>query len=96
MPGGIFLSITFAQPHFRRPLLLDPAFDWGMIAAAFGPPGGFQYFVYALRRGSRTEKDTPQPFRDGLALEEGTVQMTGIRPLHSHMDDEDYLMGMDL
>ena len=24
-PGGLFVSMTFAQPHFRKPLLAAPA-----------------------------------------------------------------------
>ncbi|KAF8112297.1 hypothetical protein N665_0065s0074 [Sinapis alba] len=50
-PDGIFISITFGQPHFRRPLFMDPKFNWSMEYNTFGD--GFHYFFYILRKGKR-------------------------------------------
>ncbi|KAF2542925.1 hypothetical protein F2Q68_00028888 [Brassica cretica] len=47
-PDGIFISITFGQPHFRRPLFMDPKFNWSMEYNTFGD--GFHYFFYILRK----------------------------------------------
>eukprot|EP00884_Botryococcus_braunii_P011920 jgi/Botrbrau1/20729/Bobra.0058s0057.1 len=95
-PSGVFISITFAQPHFRRPLLLaDPTWDWGWYHTFFGPPGGFQYSLYALRRGTRTAQDTPEPFRSTPPA--GPTPMAATEgPMHSHMDSEDYLLAIDI
>ncbi|EOA17276.1 hypothetical protein CARUB_v10005548mg [Capsella rubella] len=50
-PDGIFISITFGQPHFRRPLFKDPKYSWSMEYNTFGD--GFHYFFYILRKGKR-------------------------------------------
>lgn len=95
-PSGVFVSVTFAQPHFRRPLLLgDPAYDWGWYQAVFGPPGGFQYWLYALQRGTRSLGDIP----DHVFSASGTAHKSSAdaeTPMHSHMDSEDYLLAIDL
>ena len=36
------------QPHFRRPLFMDPKFNWSMEYNTFGD--GFHYFFYILRK----------------------------------------------
>jgi ubiquinone/menaquinone biosynthesis C-methylase UbiE len=86
-PGGKLISITFAQPHFRRPFFLAPQYTWSMSHKSFGET--FHYFVYNLQKGCRREADT---------LETQTVAPEGCsEPMtHSHMDEESYLMAMDL
>ncbi|KAJ4914222.1 S-adenosyl-L-methionine-dependent methyltransferases superfamily protein [Raphanus sativus] len=39
------------RPHFRRPLFMDPKFNWSMEYNTFGD--GFHYFFYILRKGKR-------------------------------------------
>ena len=95
----MFLSITFAQPHFRRPFLLAERYKWGMKVASFGE--GFHYFVYRMRKGARNASDTPSHFAQeempGKALEgkEGTGQATE-SSMHDHMDSADYILSMDV
>ncbi|XP_072200564.1 EEF1A lysine methyltransferase 4 [Excalfactoria chinensis] len=48
-PGGRFLSITFAQPHFRAPHYAQEAFGWSLRHAACGD--AFHYFVYIMCKG---------------------------------------------
>lgn len=84
---GVFLSVTFAQPHFRRPFLQAPQYDWGMHVATFGE--GFHYFVYAMRKGSRVDAAAAEGDVKGgvgAALKES--------PLHDHMERDDYLLRM--
>lgn len=50
-PDGIFISIAFGQPHFRRPLFNAPEFTWSIEYTTFGD--GFHYFFYILRKGCR-------------------------------------------
>lgn len=46
-PTGVFISITFGQPHFRKPFMLKAKHGWECSQQSFGGFG--QYFVYALR-----------------------------------------------
>ncbi len=46
-PTGLFLSISFAQPHFRVPLLLTQ--HWSVQIESVGD--GLSYFCYMMRRG---------------------------------------------
>ncbi|KAL9238180.1 hypothetical protein vseg_012643 [Gypsophila vaccaria] len=51
-PDGIFISISFGQPHFRRPIFEAPDFTWSMKCNTFGD--GFHYFFYTLKKGTRS------------------------------------------
>lgn len=91
---GLFVSVTFAQPHFRKPFLLSQEFSWNISVSTFGE--GFHYYVYTLHKGRRTETDYPVPFgwptRDPAApsgFADSTMQ-------HDHMDHADYLLSIDL
>lgn len=91
---GLFVSVTFAQPHFRKPFLLSQEFSWNISVSTFGE--GFHYYVYTLQKGRRTETDHPVPFgwptRDPAApsgFADSTMQ-------HDHMDHADYLLSIDL
>lgn len=76
-------------------MLGDPAFDWGWHQAVFGPPGGFQYWLYALQRGTRSPGDTPDHFV--CSEETGSKSLAASEtPMHSHMDSEDYLLAIEL
>lgn len=95
---GVFLSITFAQPHFRRPLLLAQQYTWGMDVASFGE--GFHYFVYAMRKGACKASDAPVHFVDtgseeALDGKQSTGQAVESN-MHEHMDDADYILRIDL
>ncbi|XP_062337844.1 EEF1A lysine methyltransferase 4 [Osmerus eperlanus] len=48
-PGGRFLSITFAQPHFRKRLYARRCFGWSVHHHTYGE--GFHYFLYVLTKG---------------------------------------------
>lgn len=91
---GLFVSVTFAQPHFRKPFLLSQEFSWNISVSTFGE--GFHYYVYTLQKGRRTETDHPVPFgwptRDPATpsgFADSTMQ-------HDHMDHADYLLSIDL
>ncbi|XP_021896713.1 methyltransferase-like protein 13 [Carica papaya] len=45
---GLLISISFGQPHFRRPLFTAPEFNWSMEWCTFGD--GFHYFFYILKK----------------------------------------------
>ncbi|XP_045549578.1 endothelin converting enzyme 2a isoform X1 [Salmo salar] len=48
-PGGRFLSVTFAQPHFRKRLYARHDYCWSVRTHSYGD--GFQYFLYVLTKG---------------------------------------------
>ncbi|XP_053167625.1 EEF1A lysine methyltransferase 4 isoform X2 [Hemicordylus capensis] len=48
-PGGRFISITFAQPHFRKRHYAQPAYGWSVHHVTYG--SGFHYFLYVMRKG---------------------------------------------
>lgn len=87
-PRAKLISITFAQPHFRRRFFLAPQYTWSMSHESFGET--FHYFVYTLQKGCRSKADTLD--KPHTPPPEGCQEpMT-----HSHMDEESYLMAMDL
>ncbi|XP_049934524.1 uncharacterized protein LOC116257009 isoform X2 [Nymphaea colorata] len=43
-----YISISFGQPHFRRPLFEMEEFTWSIEWEAFGD--GFHYFFYTLKK----------------------------------------------
>ncbi|KAH8038833.1 hypothetical protein HPB51_003336 [Rhipicephalus microplus] len=47
--GGRFISITFAQPHFRSPLYANVQYDWSVDTFKFGT--SFHYFCYVMTKG---------------------------------------------
>ncbi|CEQ41799.1 SPOSA6832_03560, partial [Sporobolomyces salmonicolor] len=47
-PDGVFLYLTFGQPHFRRQHLQRPG--WKLEVLEVGVDVGFGYFFYVLRR----------------------------------------------
>ena len=50
--GGRFISITFAQPHFRVPLYVASSdYNWDVTEYTFGT--GLQYFLYSMTRGQK-------------------------------------------
>lgn len=82
-PQGTFISISFGQPHFRRPLFEAPGFTWSMEWNTFGD--GFHYFFYILNKGKRSENKNSEkcsPSTNGVA---------SINLLQEELEGEDYL-----
>ncbi|CAN0899218.1 EEF1A lysine methyltransferase 4 [Linum grandiflorum] len=78
---GIFISISFGQPHFRRPLFQSPGFTWSFEWSTFGD--GFHYFFYILRKGKRSLED------EGAG--EQVKKMPSICLLQDELEGEDYI-----
>lgn len=79
-PNGIFISISFGQPHFRRPLFDAPEFTWSVEWSTFGD--AFHYFFYVLKKGKRSS--------DGKQCSEN-FKMPSISLLHEELESEDYI-----
>ena len=93
-PAGVFISVTFAQPHFRKPFLLSKQFDWNMSISTFGE--SFHYFVYVMRKGQRTDEDKPVPFGWPTKATTGFSGITDSSMQHEHMDQDDFLLRIDV
>jgi SAM-dependent methyltransferase len=57
VPGGIFLYITYRQPHFIKPLLArELAWDLKVETLPDRPGGGvFEYFAYVMKKHGTSE-----------------------------------------
>jgi hypothetical protein len=90
---GRFISVTFAQPHFRVPIYLQchPQYDWDVTVDTFG--NGFEYFVYTMRRG---QKPTDQHLQLCQNYQQRKVteyeQQSPLSATTSKSDDEDFLL----
>ncbi|PKI58814.1 hypothetical protein CRG98_020804 [Punica granatum] len=79
-PDGIFISVTFGQPHFRRRFFDAQEFTWLVEWSTFGD--GFHYFVYVLKKGKRSLD------HGGLCKK---VEVPSINLYHDELEGEDYL-----
>uniref|UniRef100_A0A1I7U4X4 Methyltransf_11 domain-containing protein n=2 Tax=Caenorhabditis tropicalis TaxID=1561998 RepID=A0A1I7U4X4_9PELO len=69
-PGGVFISISFTQPHFRIPALLREK-SWSIEMFEFGET--FHYYVYVCRKGGKTDGN--------LAERYSAIAKSWLRPL---------------
>lgn len=53
--GGHFISVTFSQPHFRKPFLAKSHYGWSISMQPFGD--SFHYFFYAMKKGEEMSED---------------------------------------
>ncbi|XP_019628085.1 PREDICTED: endothelin-converting enzyme 2-like [Branchiostoma belcheri] len=86
-PGGRFISISFAQPHFRTPLYADDKYGWSVRTDKFGD--GFHYFFYTMERGgtlTQQQRDQAHSF-----FHPPEWDMT---PVY-HPDSDDFLRRID-
>ncbi|XP_053930777.1 EEF1A lysine methyltransferase 4 [Cuculus canorus] len=93
-PGGCFISITFAQPHFRKPHYAQEAFGWSLRHAACGDgdAGAFHYFLYVMRKGQPLD---PSDLALGRRLHQHPAPPAPPLP-PAPPDDEDYLLAIQL
>ncbi|XP_061493455.1 EEF1A lysine methyltransferase 4 [Rhineura floridana] len=89
-PGGRFISITFAQPHFRRRHYAQPAYGWSVQHATYS--SGFHYFLYIMRKG---EALSPSDLALGQSLHLRPTTPPPVRYLEE-MDSEHFLSAIDL
>jgi SAM-dependent methyltransferase len=49
-PGGLFLYVTYRQPHFVKPAI-EREGSWDVeVEKIEDPSGGFEYFLYVMRK----------------------------------------------
>ncbi|KAI0523619.1 hypothetical protein KFK09_006015 [Dendrobium nobile] len=85
-PDGVFISISFGQPHFRRELFEAPCFTWSVEWKTFGEE--FHYFFYTLKKGMRTS-DSKQ-----FSIDKCDVPAMSL--FHDELEDEDFIFRTDI
>lgn len=89
-PDGIFISISFGQPHFRRQLFEAPCFTWSVEWKTFGE--GFYYFFYTLMKGRRSSSnDEGKGCSSSSGMEEVTGSLPALSLFHHELDSEDFI-----
>nr|XP_033959613.1 EEF1A lysine methyltransferase 4 isoform X2 [Pseudochaenichthys georgianus] len=90
-PGGRFVSVTFANPLFRKRLYARTEYNWSITEYSYGE--GFEYFVYVMTKG---EGLSPED----AALEKKILEDTTKAPppmiATQSEDEEDFLSNIDL
>nr|XP_020451590.1 endothelin-converting enzyme 2-like [Monopterus albus] len=90
-PGGRFVSITFAQPFFRKRLYARTEYNWSVKHHTYGE--GFQYFVYVMTKGE--ELSPEDAALEKKLLKDTKAPLTGIATAQNE-DKEDFLSNIDL
>jgi len=76
--GGRFISISFAQPHFRKRLYAEKSFDWNIHVQTFGDV--FHFFFYVMTKGEPLllsdipSEPSPQPQQPVAFIEDETPE----------------------
>ena len=89
-PDGRFLSISFAQPHFRKPLYARTRWQWSVDVRTFG--NTFHYFFYTMLKGGSLSDDDIAREKTRQRRKEEVSRPSDIVTYRSDSDDEDYLM----
>nr|ACO14842.1 Endothelin-converting enzyme 2 [Caligus clemensi] len=55
--GGVFLSITFSQPHFRVPLYTKEDYNWGLNYSKIQGDSSLDYYFYRMVKGQNLDSD---------------------------------------
>ncbi|CAL8345422.1 unnamed protein product [Merluccius merluccius] len=91
-PRGRFLSLTFAQPHFRKRLYARRAFGWSLAHHTYGD--GFHFFFYVMTKG---EELSPQDAAlETRLLEEAKEPPAACVTSPQEIETEDFLRNIDL
>ena len=81
---GVFISITFAQPHFRKLLYAKEKYNWSIEQFTIGET--FHYFVYVMTKGEPLNQNDKYFYcRNGLSTN------TNINYLKEEDYDHDFL-----
>lgn len=82
-PNGVFISITFAQPHFRKPIYALDKYEWSIEQYTIGET--FHYFVYVMTKGKKLSES------DKLSYIDSKNKNQHYTPLNCDDINENYL-----
>ncbi|CAH9126137.1 unnamed protein product [Cuscuta epithymum] len=83
--NGIFISIAFGQPHFRRCFFNNPEFTWSVEWSTFGET--FHYFFYILKKGQQSSESF-EPLKQSEKPSKSLY--------HEELDVEDYIFRINV
>lgn len=86
--GGVFVSITFMQPHFRKPFLTAEQYTWSCDVSSYGGGHSLEYFVYVMKKGHRVKDQSDGKLKPRQQMVLDIVQ--------NHVDDEDFLSYIEI
>uniref|UniRef100_A0A8C1RMM7 EEF1A lysine methyltransferase 4 n=1 Tax=Cyprinus carpio TaxID=7962 RepID=A0A8C1RMM7_CYPCA len=89
-PGGRFISVTFAQPHFRKRLYARAEYNWSIKHYHYG--SSFHYFMYVLTKGEELSPEDAALER--RLLKEAEAPPTDVN--FQEVDSEDFLNNIGL
>eukprot|EP00128_Syssomonas_multiformis_P002948 Colp12_sorted_trinity150504_noHs@2968 len=91
---GAFISITFAQPHFRKPLIEKRAYNWKAEYYTFGEQ--FHYYFYIVQKQPAASLSGYYDEQERIEAEKSARNQIALRP-RKFSEDEDFLnrVGMD-
>ncbi|XP_041658276.1 EEF1A lysine methyltransferase 4 [Cheilinus undulatus] len=91
-PGGRFVSITFADPLFRKRLYAKSEYNWSIKKYSYGD--GLEYFVYVMTKG---EELSPEDAALEKKLQEDVKSThTVVTTAQSEEEEEDFMSNIDL
>jgi len=83
---GRFISITFAQPHFRLPHYAVGDYDWSCEVHTLG--SHFHFFVYSMIKGRSLDHALIEPYLYPLRSSQRETSRSSA-PFHCADDDDD-------
>lgn len=90
-PGGRFVSVTFADPFFRKRLYAKTQYNWSIRQYSYGE--GLEYFVYVMTKG---EELSPQDAALEKKLLEDVKSKSSVVFSTQSENEEDFITNIDL
>ncbi|XP_026578542.1 EEF1A lysine methyltransferase 4 [Pseudonaja textilis] len=90
-PRGRFISITFAQPHFRKRHYAQRAYNWSIQHIRYGRD--FHYFLYIMKKGGAL---SPSDLALGQSLHRRPSSSSPVCSPLQEPDCENYLFNIQL
>ncbi|KAM3604309.1 uncharacterized protein V6R79_009320 [Siganus canaliculatus] len=92
-PGGQFISVTFANPFFRKRLYARTEYSWSIKNYTYGD--GFQYFLYVMSKGE--ELSPEDAALEKKLLEDAKAPPTQFTTTQNETEsEEEFLSNIDL
>lgn len=94
-PGGKFISITFAQPHFRRPIYAHSKYNWDVNLSTFG--NSFHFFYFVMTKGKQLNEKDRQNEEEREKRKQQKISGLNIKTVYLDNDDSDnFLLEMNV
>ncbi|CAK8694463.1 EEF1A lysine methyltransferase 4-like [Clavelina lepadiformis] len=98
-PSGKFISLTFAQPHFRKELYCRSKFGWNIETCPLNNGGGcIEYFMYVMVKNKQLSESDKQKEMEYLEKRQkwNEPHNNAVSLTYDQLYDEDFLLKMSL